>query len=688
MDVHSKRQENGMIITINNLRKRGVIKMIREKINKKVGLKLTAAMLGITIVSSSICSITSGTVIKNILNNSNDTVISKTAIDISNNLEQTINMHKNILLNLTNTPDIQSMDWDKINNFFKSTEDKWGFKDIFVMNTEGIATYPYGNKIKDQSKEEFFAMIKEQVSFITEPYIDDKQCIITIVEPIYKDGKKVGSIGATVDLIKLAEKVQDDFYKNEGNISIVNKDGVYISNSDYKKVFNGESIYEITKDSDTIKTMLKKNDTKVYQVQSLDKAIKSYSMATSKIEGTNWSVLVQVSDNNKINTMNKFTIIMVGVTFASLIVALIIAILLIKVIIKNLHKINKQAKEIKELNFAYVEETDSEDEFGQTIQSINKTIETLNNTLNLVKDNSNNIVKGNDNVDDEISDTSARIESVTASVEEITASIQESSALLEEIKALSESTNEVTQKTAERLKGSKLIADKIKVESVNTYNNALKSKKIIETMVNECGEKVQNSLDKIVVVENIQLSINEILKVFEKIKILSLNASIESARAGEQGKGFSVIADEIKKLADQTKDMVTSIQNNVNNVTEAVDSLTISSSELLDKVQTDILKDYNSLIKCADEYKNAGITIESIINNYQEVSNNIGMSIIEMNKNIETVNGTVRQISDSSISIAEDMCDISSKQENIAQLSIDNKESAKSLIAEINKFKL
>lgn len=134
--------------------------------------------------------------------------------------------------------------------------------------------------------------------------------------------------------------------------------------------------------------------------------------------------------------------------------------------------------------------------------------------------------------------------------------------------------------------------------------------------------------------------------------------------------------------------MVTSIQNNVINVTEAVDSLSISSSELLDKVRTDILKDYNSLIECAGGYKNAGSTIDSIISSCHDVINKVGASMAEMNKNIETVNETVKLISDSSISIAEDMCDISAKQENIMKLSSENKESAKSLIEEVNQFKL
>ena len=80
---------------------------------------------------------------------------------------------------------------------------------------------------------------------------------------------------------------------------------------------------------------------------------------------------------------------------------------------------------------------------------------------------------------------------------------------------------------------------------------------------------------------------------------ISLNASIEAARAGEAGKGFAVVADEVKKLAYQSKEASTSINNLINNIQKKTDQIVIAtnSSEAIIKEQMEAVTKTDNAFK-------------------------------------------------------------------------------------------
>ena len=109
------------------------------------------------------------------------------------------------------------------------------------------------------------------------------------------------------------------------------------------------------------------------------------------------------------------------------------------------------------------------------------------------------------------------------------------------------------------------------------HQDAIASKKDIESIFGKCKKDLEEALNKVSVVKNISAMSDSIMSISEQTNLLSLNASIEAARAGEHGKGFAVVANEVKKLAEQSTSTVTDIQKKVDEALEAVQALSITS---------------------------------------------------------------------------------------------------------------
>ena len=100
-------------------------------------------------------------------------------------------------------------------------------------------------------------------------------------------------------------------------------------------------------------------------------------------------------------------------------------------------------------------------------------------------------------------------------------------------------------------------------------------------MIDSIKESMKKSIENSKSVDEINELTSEILAISAQTNLLALNASIEAARAGEAGRGFSVVADEIRNLADQTKLSVSNIQAVSNVVTNSVNELVSTSNDII-----------------------------------------------------------------------------------------------------------
>lgn len=151
--------------------------------------------------------------------------------------------------------------------------------------------------------------------------------------------------------------------------------------------------------------------------------------------------------------------------------------------------------------------------------------------------------------------------------------------------------------------------------------------------ISEIREVLEKSVENSKSVREIQKLTEDILMISSQTNMLALNASIEAARAGEAGRGFSVVASQIRELADSTRVTAGNIQTISNIVIGGVEHLASDSMKLLDYVDNSILEDYDRFVDMAVHYQNDAEVIFHILKDFSESAKQLTLKKKEYRKN-------------------------------------------------------
>lgn len=354
----------------------------------------------------------------------------------------------------------------------------------------------------------------------------------------------------------------------------------------------------------------------------------------------------------------------------------------------NILKIQNALEKMSTGDFTESITLHTKDEIEDIANSVSKVQNSLRLLISNIYDNSHSIDTVVETVQMNLKSLDTNVEEVSATTEELSASMEETAASAEEMLATSHemerAVNYVTEKSQEGV-GKAIEISERATNILIAYEN---NKKETERMFKDTEKVLMESIEKAKAVEQINVLADSIQQITGQTNLLALNAAIEAARAGEAGRGFSVVADEIRNLAEQSSENVNKIQNTTGVILSSVLELTENSNKLLDFIKNKILKDYEDLAGTSKAFNEDALYYKDFSTELSATSEELFASVHDILKTIDGVAEAAGEGAEGVTDIADKMQGINSKSSGVLKEALKAKESVEKLKEEICKFKV
>ncbi|MGM0438531.1 MAG: methyl-accepting chemotaxis protein [Bacillota bacterium] len=603
------------------------------------------------------------------------------AIETNNILQES----ENLLKIASESDGIKSMIPTKMMDVSKELVNTSDYiENVYIMNKKGMQVYKTTGDKGDRSDREYFQKAIEGEANFSDIIMSRSRGVPIVVYalPIKRGSSVVGVLGASIDLGILSEMVKERSPGETGISFIVDDSGKTIAHPNEEYVLEMEDLSNLTPVQSVANG---EKGTKLYESEEGEKL-----SAYAPIEKTGWGAVVELSSEEAFSEIQNeiwYAIMIIGIT---IVIGSIIAYYLGNSITKPVLAALGQAEIIA--NGDLTNEVDKKylnrkDELGDLAKAIEKMRNNLKHIVGNLSSISDEVASSSQELSSSSEEISASAEQVGTAIQEVASGAEEQSAQIDEtrdsVSDLANKIDEVSDMAENMDKQADDVMENIKMGD-DSVDDSIKQVQQVKEESNEVSKRITELGD---LSQEIGDIIELISGISDQTNLLALNAAIEAARAGEAGRGFSVVADEIRELAEESSDATEKIAGLINEIQNRVDD-TIAQMDRAEKAVETSVNTIQETDQSFTEINSAAENLKNLIDDIALAAKDMADKSSDVSASVEEIAAVSEEASSNAEEVAASSEEQSASTQEIVEAAERLEEMAQKLSESIEQFKI